>query len=161
MMDVGGSMDPYGQLVSQLFSAAKRATHWRELRTYYFHNCIYGKLFKTDGLNESIRVRDVIASSGKHYKLVIVGDACMASYELLGAPSWGGDDGMPGIAWLAVLREHFERAIWLNPDGPRGWNHPTVEAIRGVFPMHPLTLDGLGEAVTELVRGARTRIARS
>jgi uncharacterized protein with von Willebrand factor type A (vWA) domain len=38
MMDVGGSMDPFASMVSQLFSAAKRATHWKELRTYYFHN---------------------------------------------------------------------------------------------------------------------------
>ena len=47
MMDVGGSMDPYAQLLSQLFSAAKRATHWKELpRTYYFHNCVYGRVYQ-------------------------------------------------------------------------------------------------------------------
>src|SRR5215472_11603633 len=45
LMDVGGSMDPYAQLVSQLFSAAKRASNFRELKTYYFHNCIYGVVY--------------------------------------------------------------------------------------------------------------------
>ena len=42
LMDVGGSMDPHAELVSRLFSAAKRASNFRELKTYYFHNCIYG-----------------------------------------------------------------------------------------------------------------------
>src|SRR6185503_7063800 len=60
MMDVGGSMDPYAHLMSQLFSAAKRATHWRELRTYYFHNCIYGKVFKTEGFQEPVLIRDLV-----------------------------------------------------------------------------------------------------
>ncbi len=72
--------------MSQLFSAAKRATHFRELRTYYFHNCVYGKVFKTEGLQEPIRVHDLLHECGKHYKLVLVGDAAMAPYELLGAP---------------------------------------------------------------------------
>ena len=46
--------------------------------------------------------------------------------------------------------------MWLNPDPPSSWSHPTVETIRGVFPMFALTVDGLGDAVKELV-GARTR----
>ena len=42
--------------MSQLFSAAKRATHWKELRTYYFHNCVYGRVYKTEGFQEPVRV---------------------------------------------------------------------------------------------------------
>src|SRR6185436_4858307 len=104
MMDVGGSMDPYAQLMSQLFSAAKRATHWKELRTYYFHNCIYGRVYKTEGFQDSVRIRDVIAECGKNYKLVFVGDASMASYELLGAAGFRGEEeALPGIAWLSIL----------------------------------------------------------
>lgn len=156
MMDVGGSMDPYAQLVSQLFSAAKRATHWRELRTYYFHNCVYGRIFKTEGFQDPVSVRDLLRECGRHYKLVMVGDASMATYELLGAAGWGDQGSMPGIAWLATLRDHFDRAAWLNPDPPSSWAHPTVEAIGSIFPMFPLTLDGLGDAVAELVGARRT-----
>ncbi|MDC0748893.1 vWA domain-containing protein [Polyangium mundeleinium] len=157
MMDVGGSMDPYAHAVSQLFSAAKRATHWKELRTYYFHNCVYGKVYKTEGFQDPVSVRDLIHECGKHYKLVMVGDASMAPYELLGAASWGDDAGTPGVAWLAMLREHFERSVWLNPDPPSGWSHGTVQVVKDVFPMYQLTLEGLGEAVAQLVRGGRTR----
>jgi uncharacterized protein with von Willebrand factor type A (vWA) domain len=155
MMDVGGSMDPYAQLMSQLFSAAKRATHWKELRTYYFHNCIYGRVYKTEGFQDPIRVTDLMHECGKHYKLVLVGDASMAPYELLGAPGWGEEGKVPGVAWLAALREHFERSVWLNPDGVGLYPHPTVDAIAKIFPMYSLTLEGLGQAVGELVRGGR------
>ncbi|EYF02696.1 vWA domain-containing protein [Chondromyces apiculatus] len=155
MMDVGGSMDPYAALMSQVFSAAKRATHWKELRTYYFHNCIYGKIYRTEGLVDPVSVRDLLRECGPHYKLVMVGDASMAPYELHGSSGWGDDGRMPGLAWLMMLREHFDRAVWLNPDGVGSVPHPTVDAIRAVFPMFAMTLEGLGEAVGELVRGGR------
>src|SRR6185369_12607774 len=119
MMDVGGSMDPHAHLVSQLFSAAKRSTHWRELRTYYFHNCVYGRVYKTEGFQDPVLVTDLLRECGKHYKLVMVGDASMAPYELLGSASWGDEGRIPGLAWLMGLREHFERSVWLNPDGVR------------------------------------------
>ena len=158
MMDVGGSMDPYAHLMSQLFSAAKRATHWKELRTYYFHNCIYGKVFTTEGLRDPVDVREVIASCGKHYKLVMVGDALMAPYELLGSWSYGREDEkLAGVTWLLKLREHFERSVWLNPERPGSWPGTTIETIASIFPMHQLTLEGLGEAIGELVRGGRKR----
>ena len=155
MMDVGGSMDPYAQLMSQIFSAAKRATHFRELRTYYFHNCVYGRVYKTEGFQDAVKIPDLLAECGKHYKLVFVGDAAMAPYELLGSPGWGEEGKVPGLAWLMAMREHFERSVWLNPDGVGTYPHATVDAIAKVFPMFPLTLDGLGQAVGELVRGGR------
>jgi uncharacterized protein with von Willebrand factor type A (vWA) domain len=167
MMDVGGSMDPYSHLMSQLFSAAKRSTHWKELRTYYFHNCVYGKVYKTEGFQDPINVRDVLHECGKHYKLVFVGDASMAPYELLGSSSYGGEDGsVAGVSWLAMLREHFERSVWLNPDlpatpeeldsaGGRFGYQSTVDVIRGIFPMFSLTIAGLDDAIKELM-GRRT-----
>ena len=154
LMDVGGSMDPYAHLMSQLFSAAKRATHWKELRTYYFHNCIYGKVYKTEGFQDPVRINELIGDCGKHYKLVLVGDASMAPYELMGAPGYGEDGKVPGVAWLMALREHFDRSVWLNPDGV-GNGGPTVDAIAKVFPMFALTLEGLGQAVAELTRGGK------
>jgi uncharacterized protein with von Willebrand factor type A (vWA) domain len=40
--------------------------------------------------------------------------------------------------------------VWLNPDPPRFWAHPTVHAIGEVFPMFELTVDGLRAAVKRL-----------
>ncbi len=158
MMDVGGSMDPYATLMSQLFSASKRATHWKELRTYYFHNCVYGKLYKTEGFRDPVDVSDVLHECSKQTKLVMVGDALMAPYELLGSYQYGGSsEQVAGIAWLMRLREHFDRAVWLNPERPGIWPNTTIEAIAQIIPMFELTLEGLGLAIAELTKGTRTR----
>jgi uncharacterized protein with von Willebrand factor type A (vWA) domain len=67
----------------------------------------------------------------------------------------------PGATWLQRLADHFERAVWLNPEPPRFWDHVTVRTVRQLFPMFPLTLEGLEDAVAALVkgRGARARAA--
>jgi uncharacterized protein with von Willebrand factor type A (vWA) domain len=156
MMDVGGSMDPYADMMSQLFTAAKRSTHWKELRIYYFHNCVYGQVYSTERFHDPVRVTDLVAECGRHYKLVLVGDALMAAWELLGAPTLAAsEDRASGVAWLLYLREHYERAVWLNPEPLRAWPGSTIETIASVFPMYELTLDGLSDAVGELVRGSR------
>jgi uncharacterized protein with von Willebrand factor type A (vWA) domain len=85
LMDVGGSMEPYAHLVSRLFSATSKATHFKELRTYYFHNCVYGHVYKDERFQDAIRVRDLMNECGPHYKLILVGDALMAPYELMSA----------------------------------------------------------------------------
>lgn len=151
MMDVGGSMDPYARLVSGLFSAAKRATHWRELRTYYFHNCIYGKVYKTTGLREPVLVRDLMRECDARYKLIFVGDASMAPYELLGSEyAFSEEEKTSGLGWLVALRRHFTDSIWLNPDDSPVWGGSTVETIARVFPMFGLTLAGLEEGLNNL-----------
>ena len=158
MMDVGGSMDPHAQTMSQLFSAAKRSTHWKELRIYYFHNCIYGAVYPTEQFRDPVKITDLVADCGPHYKLVVVGDALMAPWELLGAPSYGETEkAAPGVAWLLYLREHFHRSVWLNPEPPSMWGGSTIETIGGIFPMFELTLDGLSEAIGELSRGTARR----
>ncbi len=160
MMDVGGSMDPYAHLVSRLFTAASKATHFKELRTYYFHNCVYGYVYRTDRFDDPIPIRDVLHDCGRHYKLVVVGDALMAPYELLqagGAIDLGEENGIEGIVWLMTLQDHFDRSCWLNPEPERYWNGNTIEYIGQVFDMFPLTLDGLTRAVQHLTRGARRR----
>ena len=159
-MDVGGSMDPYAQLVSRLFSAASKASHFKELRCYYFHNCIYGHLYETEAFRERIRVNDLIAECGKHYKLVVVGDALMAPYELMmrgGSLDLGDNAEREGIGWLRHLREHYPRSAWLNPEPQRFWKGTTIEAVETIFLMFNLTLEGLGEAVASLTRGAGRR----
>src|SRR6185312_50021 len=88
LLDVGGSMDPHAELVSRLFSASKRASNIRELKTYYFHNCIYGRLYATERFTEPVRVQEMFELVSHEWKLVMVGDAAMHPAELLGAGDW-------------------------------------------------------------------------
>lgn len=159
LMDVGGSMDPYSQTISQLFSAAKRASNLREVRSYYFHNCIYGKVYSTEAFGgEPVRIADLMQQLDARWRLIFVGDASMHPAELLGSSPWDGmlaDRGsgaMSGLAWLQSLADHFPRAVWLNPDTPNSWYGGTCNVIRTIFPMYHLTVDGLGEAVQHLSR---------
>jgi len=160
MMDVGGSMDPYVDLMSRLFSATKKSTHWKELRTYYFHNCVYGRVYKTERFDEPVLLSDLLHDCGGHFKLIIVGDALMAPYELMrqgGAIGLNDENPMAGIQYLMSLQQHFKSSVWLNPEPPAYWSGNTIEVVRQVFPMFPLTLEGLTQAMQHLSRGqART-----
>jgi len=160
LLDVGGSMTPHAHLVDRLFSAARQATHFKELRTCYFHNCVYGRVYRTERFSDPIPLPSLLADCGPHWKLVMVGDALMAPYELM-LRSSGKDlfdaDGPEGIVWLMQLAEHFHRHAWLNPEPQSAWWAQTVRTIRKVFPMFPLTLGGLGEAVMHLARRGAAR----
>jgi uncharacterized protein len=164
MMDVGGSMDPYVDMMSRLFSATKKATHWKELRTYYFHNCVYGRVYKTERFDDPIWVQDLLHECPSHYKLIVVGDALMAPYELMrqgGAISLNDNNALSGIAWLTMLQQHFKSCVWLNPEPPTYWDGNTIQAVRQVFEMFPLTLEGLTQSMQFLNRGqqrARSRL---
>jgi uncharacterized protein len=157
LMDVGGSMDPHAELVSQVFSAAKRASNFRELKTYYFHNCIYGKVYETDSFRDGVSLHDLTRHCTREWKLVMVGDAAMHPAELLGGGGWYGstDEGerMAGIRWMQMLSDHFDRSAWLNPDSPTYWKGGTAEMLGALYPMFHMTLEGLGEAMGHLSKG--------
>jgi uncharacterized protein len=155
MMDVGGSMDPHAELVSRLFSAALAAKHFRELHSFYFHNCIYDKVYKGAWFQDPVPLADLLRTYGPEYKLILVGDAMMHPMELLdpgGALDYWHRNTLPGIEWLRKLAVHFERTAWLNPEPRDFWNHITVQNIRRLFSMFPLTLEGLDQSVTALVK---------
>lgn len=156
LMDVGGSMDPHAELMSKIFSAAKRASNFRKLETYYFHNAIYGRVYRTASLRDPASVSDLIHQLDRSWKLVILGDALMHPAELLGG-AWDMTMNERGrgidnaVGWFNELVSHFDRTAWLNPE-PEGYWNGTAEMIRRIFPMFELTLDGLGEAVRHLSR---------
>ena len=159
LMDVGGSMDPHIEMVSRLFSAAKRASNIRSLKTYYFHNCVYARVYETERFSDPVPVADLLHDLGPEWKLVVVGDAAMHPAELLGMGDYDyyatGQAGEPttGHKVLAKLADHFRRSVWLNPDPPNYWRGGTAEEISKLFSMFQLTLDGLSDAVRHLSKG--------
>ena len=66
-------------------------------------------------------------------------------------------EGKEGLVWLMELARHFERSAWLNPEPPQTWRGNTIQAVKNVFDMFPLTLEGLGEAVAHLTKGRMVR----
>jgi uncharacterized protein with von Willebrand factor type A (vWA) domain len=160
LMDVGGSMHPYVDLCSRLFTAVNQSTHFKDLRLYYFHNCVYDFLYLDErcSADRAVSTRKVLTDLPGDYKLILVGDAEMAPPELLqpyGIIWWGYGNEEPGIEWLRRLRRHFDHSVWLNTLPEREWDFAygrfTIGEIRKVFPMYELTVDGLTAAARRLM----------
>lgn len=162
LMDVGGSMTPYAELVSRLFSAASSQIH--KFKYFYFHNCVYQDIWIDIERNQSRSTMDLLKSEDDDYKVIFVGDAEMAPSELTwvnGAIDYWYHNDTPGIVWLKRFREKFKNSIWLNPLPKRSWDYvQTIRMIRGIFPMFELTLDGLDEGVQYLISG-KSALARA
>ena len=155
LMDAGGSMDPHAALCSQLFSAAHSSDHFRDFQYYYFHNCVYHQVYRDIERHEAVGTEHLLESLEGDYKVILVGDAMMGSWELTdpnGSIDYYDRNETPGLTWLKRLNDHFTHSVWLNPFGDeRYWINITVDKIRKIFPMYPLTLDGLSQAVKKLV----------
>lgn len=154
LMDVGGSMDPFAHRCSRLFSAAHQSGGFRSLRSYYFHNCIYHQVYEDASFKQPVSCSDLLRELDDSWRLIVVGDAYMHPGELLVSSGdwWQPRRGPAGITWLARFADRFSRAAWLNPESPKLWSAPSVIEIRRIFPMFPLTLEGLDEMVKALQR---------
>jgi hypothetical protein len=160
LMDVGGSMDPYVRLCNQLFSAVNASSHFKDLRTYYFHNCVYDWLYLDTQMStrRAVATSHVIHELPSDYKVIVVGDAAMAPSELTsrnGIIWWGASNDEPGIEGLRRLRRHFDHSVWLNTIPAEDWQwaygNRTIRMVREVFPMYELSVDGLDAAVRKLM----------
>ncbi|MFO8100677.1 MAG: VWA containing CoxE family protein [Dehalococcoidia bacterium] len=150
MMDTGGSMIPYARMCSRLFTAAHSVSHFKDFKYYYFHNCIYDSVYQDIEHEEGIPTEWLFRNLSPDYKVVMVGDARMATSELThryGAIYYYERNEIPGIYRLQQIADHFTHFVWLNPEDERFWQHPSVQMIRQIFPMCQLTLEGLGEAI--------------
>lgn len=154
-MDTGGSMEPYRKLTERLFSAANSINHFKEFHAYYFHNCVYENMYEDIEKDEYISSDDFVKKYKKNYRLVMVGDAAMAPYELMipnGTLERYRASRVKGIDRLRALAEMFPKRVWLNPMKETSWEYySTIQTIRGLFPMYPLTLSGIDRAVKQLL----------
>ena len=159
LMASGGSMDYYAQLCSALFQAVSKSGHFKDLRVYYFHNCVYGRLYNDPMLmsRNSVQTDWVLSNIATDWKVIFVGDAQMAPYELMGGyyGRSGREDGPQcGMDWLRLFRGRYQHAIWLNPSERPNWGaywSQTYDTIAREFPMFPLTVEGLEEGMKKLL----------
>jgi uncharacterized protein with von Willebrand factor type A (vWA) domain len=60
--------------------------------------------------------------------------------------------GKPSYQRLQFIAQTFPHTVWLNPKTSDEWPYTrTIQAIREIFPMFELTLDGLEKAVFQLM----------
>jgi len=159
IMDTGGSMGPHHRLVQQLFTAASEAKGFKTFQALQFHNAPYGWLYKDYQSWDRVPISELLTTWTPAHRLVWVGDASMAPYELFqpwGSGAWDGSghSHMAGLDWLLAIKQRCPASVWLNPDPEKYWQHPTVQAIGRLYPMFPLTLAGIRDAVRRLRVGA-------
>jgi len=156
LLDVGGSMDEHVGRVQELFSAAR--AEFKRLEFFYFHNCVYEHVWRANRRRSAERTEtvDVLRRYSADHRLVFVGDATMAPYEILQP---GGSlehrNAETGATWLARLTAQFPRFAWINPESEGLWPYrQSVGIIQQLMGgrMVPLTLDGLRRATGLLSR---------
>ncbi len=157
IMDSGGTMIPYSTLMNDLFQAVNKSNHFKDVKCYYYHNCIYSKVYKTPECENGdwVDTEWLLHNLSKDYKVIIVGDAAMAPEELYSKTGnyRGPNEGYSGMEWLLFLKRHYKKIVWLNPKmalGRAPWREAET-AIKDVFPMYKLTIDGLNRAMLDLM----------
>lgn len=157
LMDSGGTMIPYTNLLSELFQSVNKSNHYKDVKTYFFHNCIYSHVYNTPECDNGdwVETEWLFHNLDRNYKVIIVGDAAMAPEELYSDTGnyRGPNDGLSGWAWLSLMKKNYKKVVWLNPKMAPG-NAPWREAetaVKGLIPMYKLTVDGLKLAMDELM----------
>ena len=153
-IDNGGwSMDPYIEMVQTLFNYAR--AQFKELKTYFFHNTIYDYLWADPARYRKPYAVDELIRRDPETRIIIVGDASMAPYELMatdGSIHVEERTSLPSHERLRFIADNFPHSIWLNPKMAMEWPYTrTISMIREIFPMFELTLEGLEQAVTHLM----------
>lgn len=157
LFDVGGSMDPYVALCEELFSASRST--FKNLEYFYFHNCPYEGVWRSNLRRraETVPTLDLMHKYPHDWKVIIVGDAAMAPYEIThpGGSVEGWND-EAGAVWIKRLVETWPNLIWLNPQPEEWWEYSystkLIQELIGAQRMFPLTLEGVDEAMKELAR---------
>ena len=135
LFDVGGSMDPHVKICEELFSACK--TEFKNLEYFYFHNFIYETVWKdnTRRHNERIETTELFQKYSQDYKIIFIGDATMAPYEITNAGGsiehWNEE---PGSVWMKKFFSNYEKLIWLNPVPEDHWDYSSsIELSRALI----------------------------
>ena len=153
-LDIGGSMDSHVKVCEELFSASR--TEFKHLESFYFHNFVYESIWKDNRrrMSERLSTLEILNKYSQDYKVVFVGDATMAPYEITHAGGsvehWNEE---PGAAWMERFSEIYDKVIWLNPTPQETWEYSssvmmTQELVGGN--MYPLTIKGLEEGMSQL-----------
>jgi hypothetical protein len=152
--DVGGSMDPHIKICEELFSACK--TEFKNLEYFYFHNFLYESIWKDNRRrqNERVMTEDVLHKYSADYRIIFVGDATMAPYEITNPGGsiehWNEEAG--GL-WMKRMVDVYDKVIWLNPVPSDHWEYSaSVELTRSLVEdnMFPLTIRGLEDSMAFL-----------
>ena len=153
-LDIGGSMDAHVRVCEELFSATR--TEFKHMESFYFHNFIYESVWKDNRrrMNERRPTWEILNKYARDYKVVFVGDATMAPYEIThsggSVEHWNEE---PGAVWIERFTETYDRMVWINPTPQETWEYSSSVGMTQELVeerMFPLTIRGLEEGMNHL-----------
>lgn len=156
LLDNGGSMDAHVKVCEELFSAAR--SEFKHLETYYFHNFIYDGVWKEHNrrMSERIETWNILHKYSHDYKVIFVGDATMAPYEIThsggSVEHWNEE---AGAIWMQRVMDTFDKVIWINPTPLDTWEYSTSVALTNKLvdeQMFPLTIRGIENGMNYLTK---------
>jgi uncharacterized protein with von Willebrand factor type A (vWA) domain len=106
--------------------------------------------------DEQISTYDLLNKYSADYKVIYVGDASMAPYEVTspgGSVEYHNEES--GAVWMQRMSDTFEKLIWINPVQEKYWEYtPSIIMLRDLIngKMFPLTLGGLEKGMSLLSR---------
>lgn len=160
LMDSGGSIEDFANLCSMLFQAAVKSNNFKELHTYYFHNCIFDYVYSKPEIHQEDRISVdwLLKQYGPEYRVIFVGDAMMDPYELHGKDyNWALREFSDYSGYDTFLRfiKNYPHCVWLNPEKkpkhPGYWFRTYIE-LEQIFPMFHLSQEGLEQAMHRLMQ---------
>ncbi len=155
-LDNGGSMDAHVRVCEELFSAAR--SEFKHLETFYFHNFIYDGVWKEHRrrMNERLDTFDILHKYTHEYKVIFVGDATMAPYEITHAGGsvehWNEE---AGAIWMQRVIDAYDKVVWINPTPQDTWEYSTSVALAKRLvdnQMYPLTIRGIEDGMNYLTK---------
>lgn len=164
LMDVGGSMTEHSQRAEELFSALHQMNHFKEFHSFYFHNIFYDHFYSKTYLHPDfeLSIDQFFKRFDSRTRIIIVGDAYMAPYELFemngyirnyydyfGAHhyQYPMEKSLLAIDRVTQLSTIYPYCVWLNPKQVASWSAPTIAAIEKRVKMYHLGVSGLLKAV--------------
>ena len=146
-------------MCSQLFQAAHKSNHFKDLKVYYFHNCVYQDLFTDPSCHRNFKAdtMKILHNIDSEYKVIAVGDATMSPSELLvsgGAsyrndykkkPDWVDQKDQEPLSAYGVVESHRGAPM------AHTYGNSTIGLIRNEVPMFELSLSGLDAAIKKLL----------
>ena len=172
-IDVGGPVDEWSPLIREVSEEMTKGL--TKLEVYLFHNNLYGYVWKPekkDFLESSFARPDSLISIKsivkRKKKVIIYGDADM-SYDEVEEDMWapkGNDErvekfGMDGIDCLNWIKNRAHSTVWINPIFSKDWEEEeqysedgtnSIKWIGGIISMYDLSVGGVEDAITELMK---------
>ena len=105
-------------------------------------------------MSETTGTFDILHTYSADYRVIFVGDASMAPYEIThpggSVEHWNEE---AGVVWMQRIKDKFNKVIWLNPMPEDYWGQGGSLGITRQLvenKMYPLTIEGLEQGMKYL-----------